>query len=153
PGSSEAGSRTGYFERVLVDRSGHRYEWSFDPRIGFGGSVVVGFASSILGIGGGIIHVPLLATVLGFPAHVATATSHAVLAVTAGIATVVHIVHGDYRAIWPLVVATAGGAVAGAPIGARLSTFVPGAVILRVLATALAFVGLRLILTALLSRG
>ena len=149
PGSSEAGSHTGYFERSLTDRSGHRYEWSFDPRIGFGGSILVGFASSVLGIGGGIIHVPLLATVLGFPAHVATATSHAVLAVTAGIATIVHIVHGDFRTTWPLVLAASGGAVAGAPIGAALSRYVRGAIILRILATALAFVGLRLLISAL----
>jgi len=145
PGRSDAGGYTGYFERRLTDRAGARYEWSFDPRIGFAGSVLVGFASSVLGIGGGIIHVPLLATVLGFPAHVATATSHAVLAVTAGLATVVHIMRGDFRTTWPLVVAAAGGAVAGAPIGARISTFVRGAVIMRILATALAFVGLRLL--------
>jgi hypothetical protein len=148
PGSSEDGSQTGHFERVLIDRSGRRYEWSFDPRIGFAGSVLVGFASSVFGIGGGIIHVPLLSTVLGFPAHVATATSHAVLAVTAGIATIVHIIHGDFRTTWPLVAAAAGGAVVGAPVGARLSTYVPGAIILRVLATALVFVGLRLLFTA-----
>jgi uncharacterized membrane protein YfcA len=146
PGTSEAGSRTGYFERILVDRSGQRYEWSFDPRVGFAGSVLVGFMSSVFGIGGGIIHVPLLSTVLGFPAHVATATSHAVLAVTAGIATVVHIIHGDFRTTWPLVLAACGGAMAGAPLGARLSRYVRGAVILRILATALAFVGLRLLL-------
>jgi uncharacterized membrane protein YfcA len=145
PGSSDAGGHTGYFQRVLVERGGRRYEWSFDPRIGFAGSTAVGFFSSLLGIGGGIIHVPLLATVLGFPAHVATATSHAVLAVTAGIATVVHILRGDYRATWPLVAAVAGGAAAGAPLGARLSAFVPGAVILRILAAALGFVGLRLL--------
>ncbi len=131
---------------MLIDRSGHRYDWSFDPRIGFAGSVLVGFASSVLGIGGGIIHVPLLATVLGFPAHVATATSHAVLAVTAGLATIVHIIHGDYRTTWPLVLAASGGAIAGAPIGARLSVYVRGAVILRILATALAFVGIRLLI-------
>jgi len=145
PGSSEEGGRTGYFERILVDRGGHRYEWSFDPRIGFAGSVLVGFASSVLGIGGGIIHVPLLATVLGFPAHVATATSHAVLAVTAGIATIVHITRGDFRTTWPLVLAAAGGAVVGAPVGARISALVRGAIILRILAVSLAFVGLRLL--------
>ena len=145
PGSSEEGGKTGYFARVLVDRSGRRYAWSFDPRIGFAGSVLVGFASSVLGIGGGIIHVPLLATVLGFPAHVATATSHAVLAVTAGLATIVHIVRGDYRTIWPLTLAAAGGAVLGAPLGARLSVYVRGAIILRILAAALAFVGVRLL--------
>jgi len=145
PGSSDEGANTGPFRRVMRDRSGHRYDWSFDPRIGFAGSMFVGFFSSVLGIGGGIIHVPLLATVLGFPAHVATATSHAVLAVTAAIATVVHLVRGDYRATWPLVLAAAGGAVGGAPVGARLSRVVPGAMILRILAVALALVGGRLI--------
>jgi uncharacterized membrane protein YfcA len=145
PGSSEDGARTGSFRRLLIDRSGRRYEWWFDPRLGFIGSTFVGFFSSVLGIGGGIIHVPLLATVLGFPAHVATATSHAVLAVTAAIATIVHLVRGDYRTTWPLVLATAGGAVAGAPIGALLSSRVPGATILRILAVALGLVGARLI--------
>jgi uncharacterized membrane protein YfcA len=145
PGSSDAGGVTGTFRRILYDRAGTRYEWAFDPRVGFAGSTVVGFLSSVLGIGGGIIHVPLLATVLGFPAHIATATSHAVLAVTAGVATIVHVAHGDYRSTWQLVLATAGGAVVGAPIGARLSTLVSGAVILRILAVALAFVGARLL--------
>ncbi len=145
PGSSDEGAMTGPMRRVLFDRSGHRYAWSFDPRIGFAGSTFVGFFSSVLGIGGGIIHVPLLATVLGFPAHVATATSHAVLAVTAAIATVVHLVRGDYRETWPLVLAAGGGAVAGAPVGALLSTRVPGAAILRILAVALALVGGRLL--------
>ena len=145
PGSAEAGARTGPFERILFDRSGHRYEWSFDPRIGFAGSMFVGFFSSVLGIGGGIIHVPLLATVLGFPAHVATATSHAVLAVTAAIATIVHLVRGDYRTTWPLVLAASAGATAGAPLGALLSARVSGSAILRILAVALALVGGRLL--------
>jgi uncharacterized membrane protein YfcA len=89
-----------------------------------------------------------LATVLGFPAHVATATSHAVLAVTAAIATVVHLARGDFRMTWPLVLATAGGAVAGAPVGALVSTRVRGAIILRILAVALGFVGARLLVAA-----
>ncbi len=145
PRRSDDGGVTGTFRRILYDRGGHRYEWSFDPRVGFIGSTFVGFFSSVLGIGGGIIHVPLLATVLGFPAHVATATSHAVLAVTAAIATIVHLVRGDYRTIWPLVLACAAGATAGAPVGALLSRHVPGAAILRILAVALGFVGLRLL--------
>jgi uncharacterized membrane protein YfcA len=40
-------------------------------------SVGVGVLSSLLGIGGGIIHVPAMVYLLGFPTHVATATSHA----------------------------------------------------------------------------
>ena len=145
PGSSDEGAHTGPFQRILVDRGGHRYAWSFDPRVGFAGSMLVGFFSSVLGIGGGIIHVPLLATVLGFPAHVATATSHAVLAVTAAIATVIHLVRGDYRDTWQLVLGCAAGAVAGAPVGALLSARVSGSAILRILAVALALVGGRLL--------
>ncbi len=145
PGSSEEGARTGPFERRLVDRAGHRYVWSFRPWVGFVGSIFIGALSSILGIGGGIIHVPLLATVLGFPAHVATATSHAVLAVTAGVATIVHVAHGDYRTTGPLVLSTATGAVVGSPVGARLSSPIPGSAILRVLAVGLGFVGVRLL--------
>ena len=52
---------------------------------------------------------------------------------------------GDFRATWPLVLAACTGAVAGAPLGARLAVHVRGAVILRILATALVFVGLRLL--------
>jgi uncharacterized membrane protein YfcA len=146
PSTSESGRFTGSLKRALIDRSGARYTWSFNPWLGFAGSVFVGFFSSVLGIGGGIIHVPLLATMLGFPAHIATATSHAVLAVTAAIATVVHIAHGDFRTTWPLALAGAVGAVAGAPLGARLSRFVPGAIILRILGTALTLVGLRMLI-------
>ena len=42
----------------------------------------VGFISSIFGIGGGVIHVPTMIYALAFPPHMATATSHFVLAVS-----------------------------------------------------------------------
>ena len=106
--------------------------------------MLVGFLSSLLGIGGGIAHVPFLVNVLGFPEHVATATSHAVLAVTSAVAVIVHIVHGDYRSDGPLVLVTCGGSMLGAPIGAYLSSRVSGRAIMRLLALALAFVGMRL---------
>lgn len=135
----------GHAHRMLVDKYGARYEWWFDMRLGIASAVAVGFLSNILGIGGGIVHVPVLVTMLDFPEHVATATSHAVLAVTSLAGTIIHLIHGDFRSDATLVIATAAGAVAGAPIGARLSRFVPGAVILRILAGALAAVGARLL--------
>src|SRR5579862_312073 len=60
-------------------------------------SVVVGFVSSFLGIGGGIIHVPLLVGVLGFPVHVATATSHYVLMFMSGAGALTHLAQGSYH--------------------------------------------------------
>ena len=61
-------------------------------------SLGIGFVSSFLGIGGGVIHVPVMSPVLGLPVHVATATSHFVLAVMSGAATLTHLAEGSYRA-------------------------------------------------------
>jgi len=72
----------GYLERRdLVDRAGQHYVYSVPLRRGAIYSLGVGFVSSFLGIGGGVIHVPLLVRALGFPTHLATATSHFVLAI------------------------------------------------------------------------
>lgn len=133
--------------RSLVDRDGTRYEWRFNVILGIVASAFVGFLSSILGIGGGIVHVPFMITGLGFPEHVATATSHAVLAVTAIVGTIVHICQGDFKGIWRLTLFTAVGALLGAPIGARLSRYLPGVIITRILAISLGSVGIRLIFT------
>jgi uncharacterized membrane protein YfcA len=70
--------------RELTDRYGTTYQYDVPLRRGIAYSSVVGFVSSFLGIGGGIIHVPLLVRALAFPTHLATATSHFVLAIIAG---------------------------------------------------------------------
>ncbi|HJF84114.1 MAG TPA: sulfite exporter TauE/SafE family protein, partial [Megamonas hypermegale] len=51
----------------------------------------VGFISSIFGIGGGVIHVPTMIYALAFPPHMATATSHFVLAVSSFFGVISHI--------------------------------------------------------------
>jgi uncharacterized membrane protein YfcA len=112
-------------------------------------SAVVGFLSSLLGIGGGIIHVPFMAQVLGFPTHIATATSHAVLAVMAGAGTITHLVQGAFNGILYRTLFLAVGVVLGAQVGARLSGRVRSAWLLRLLALALLLVGLRLLATPL----
>ena len=75
--SSRAGARQ------LVDASGGTHHYRVDVWKGVLVSLVVGVISSIFGIGGGIIHVPFLIVVLGLPVHVATATSHFVLSISA----------------------------------------------------------------------
>lgn len=133
--------------RRLVDRDGVAYEYSFDPSVGMALSAAVGFASSFLGIGGGIIHVPALVHLLNFPVHVATATSHLVLAITAGVATIQHAFDGSLAPGLSRLVFLAPGVVLGAQLGARLSDRVHGAWILRLLAVALLAVGARLVLS------
>jgi uncharacterized membrane protein YfcA len=131
--------------RRLVDAHGITYEYDFNWLLGMGISIIVGYVSSFLGIGGGIIHVPALTYLLNFPVHVATATSHFILAIMALTGTVVHILNGTFAHGVHRTVALAIGVVLGAQIGARLSEKLQGSWIIRSLAVALGLVGLRIL--------
>lgn len=134
--------------RHLVDAHGVQYEYSFNMYLGMGISVVVGYISSFLGIGGGIIHVPVLSYFLNFPVHIATATSHFILAIMALTGTTVHILTGTFAHGVHRTIVLAIGVVLGAQIGARLSEKMQGAWIIRSLAVALALVGVRILFVA-----
>jgi len=131
--------------RDFIDADGVRYQYAYNPVIGIVLSVFVGFVSSLLGVGGGFIHVPALSRLLNFPVHVATATSHFVLAVMALTGTIVHIVNGAFEHGVRRTAILAVGVLIGAQIGARLSNRIGGKSIIRGLALALVFVGLRLV--------
>lgn len=139
-------------ERTIVDRDGKHYHYHANVRLGAMFSVVVGFVSSFLGIGGGVVHVPLLVTVLGFPTHVATATSHFVLAWMALVATLTHVAAGTFHHAVGLrrAAALSVGVVFGAQLGAVLSQRLSGPVIQRLLAIGLLVLGLRLVLSVVL---
>ena len=133
-------------ERHLVDAEGVHYRYAFDLRIGVILSIFVGYLSSLLGVGGGFIHVPALSRLLNFPVHIATATSHFVLAIMALTGTLVHIAQGVFIHGVRRTAVLAIGVLVGAQAGARLSNRTGGKAIIRGLAVALAFVGIRLIL-------
>ena len=136
--------RWGRAMRDIVDAGGERYRYSVDLPLGIGISFAVGFVSSLLGIGGGPIHVPALVAVLGFPAHIAVATSTFTLGAMSLAGTGTHLLRGDLDGLLGQTALLAVGAIVGAQLGARLSARVRGVVIVRVLAAALAFVGVRL---------
>jgi uncharacterized membrane protein YfcA len=96
--------------------------------------------------------VPLLVTVLGFPTHVATATSHFVLAWMALVATLVHVLAGTFHHAVGLrrAAALSVGVVFGAQVGAILSQRLTGPVIQRMLAAGLLALGARLVLSVVL---
>jgi len=133
----------GHTERQFSDRAGTEYAYAFDMRLGLAVSAVVGFVSSLLGIGGGIVHVPALTQLLNFPVHVATATSHLILAATALVGTITHAAMGDLDEVWRMALLIGLGAVVGAQAGAKLSNRVHGVGIIRALAIALGLVGIR----------
>lgn len=141
---SAKGGGWGRVRRELVDARGTRYRYDVNVPLGVAMSFAVGFVSSLLGIGGGVIHVPTLVGVLGFPAHIATATSHFTLAIMATAGTATHVLTGDLQDLLLETALLGGGAIVGAQLGARLSARVHGHLIVRALAVSLAFVGVRL---------
>lgn len=151
PTAAPEGGGWGHVLRRLRDRGGVEYVYRVNLPLGVALSAGVGFVSSLLGIGGGVIHVPALVGLLRFPPHIATATSHFVLAIMATVGTGVHLAAGDLGGLVGQTVLLGIGAVAGAQLGARLSSRVHGVFIVRVLAVSLVFVGIRLAFQALFS--
>ncbi|MEO6397666.1 MAG: sulfite exporter TauE/SafE family protein [Tepidiformaceae bacterium] len=141
----------GVVRRRITDVHGNTFVYSFHLWKGVLISAFVGFISSLLGIGGGIIHVPVMATMLHFPVHIAAATSHFVLAFMAGEGTAVHFATGaltwDRSLAQALLIGV--GAIPGAQVGALLSHRLQGGVIIRALAAALVLVGVRLAVKAI----
>ena len=86
--------------------------------LGLCGSGAAGVISGMLGVGGGVIKVPMMYLVMGVPFKVATATSNFMIGVTAAASAFIYYARGDVR---PLITApTAVGVFLGAAVGARL---------------------------------
>jgi hypothetical protein len=124
-------------------------DFPFNARLGVLLSLGVGFIASMLGVGGGIMHVPALVSLLRFPVHVATATSHFVLVFTALAAVLTHAFDLKLGAqdMLQFVVPLAIGVIPGAQLGAMLAKKVKGPWILRALGIALVLVAARLLMT------
>jgi uncharacterized membrane protein YfcA len=82
--------------------------------VGLGAGFFAGIFSSLLGVGGGVIKVPVLHLVMGLPMKAAIATSAFMIAITTTVGALIYHYHGY---IYPFVVAPL---VIGIIIGARL---------------------------------
>ncbi len=133
--------------REVTDHAGTVHRYSYNLPLGMGIAFFVGTVSGLLGIGGGIIHVPALTQVLCFPVHIATATSHFMVAVTTLSAIVTHLVQGTFTGSLGVPAVLSVGAIIGAQFGARLSKRVSGTLIVRLLAVGLIVVALRLLIS------
>ena len=133
--------------RSFRDSSGAMVDYEFDLVLAVVLSFAVGILSSMLGIGGGIVHVPALIHLMGFPVHVATATSQFVLAFTA-LAGVAKYAAGGH-VVWPLAAGVGAGVILGAQLGARISHRMKGGRIIRLLALAIVVLSARLIWSAM----
>lgn len=142
--------KQGYRQHTLTDNKGITYTYSYNPLYGNLVSIVVGYISPLLGIGGGIIHVPAMVNWLKFPVHVATATSHFILAVMATVSVIVHAISGTYNneGTVQMILLLALGVVPGAQLGALLSHKIKSNVIIQSLAVCMILVGIRILVKA-----
>jgi uncharacterized membrane protein YfcA len=87
--------------------------------LGMAGASAAGLVSALLGIGGGIIKVPVMNLAMGVPFRVATATSNMMIGITAAASAIIYLIRGG---IDPYVAGpTAIGVFLGATVGSRLS--------------------------------
>jgi uncharacterized membrane protein YfcA len=86
--------------------------------VGLAASFVAGNISGLLGIGGGIVKVPIMSLLMGMPLKAAIATSNFMIGVTAATSAIIYYQHGYI--VPGIAVPTALGVLAGAQIGPRI---------------------------------
>ncbi len=98
-------------------------------RLGFGmfASIGAGLVSALLGVGGGIIKVPVMNVAMGVPLKVATATSNMMIGITATSSAVIYLLAGEIDPY--LAGPTALGVFVGASVGSRVAGQIDVAVI------------------------
>ncbi|EIP97667.1 putative permease [Opitutaceae bacterium TAV1] len=113
-----------YFDRAEGREISYRVSRS---KLGLVVSYVAGVVSGLLGIGGGVLKVPVMNLAMGLPIKVCTATSNFMIGVTAATSAAVYFMRGDIK---PFIAApVAVGVIIGAKIGARLLGRLKGNVI------------------------
>jgi uncharacterized membrane protein YfcA len=113
-----------YYDKVLKQEVGYRVT---RPMLGFAVSGLAGLASGLLGIGGGVLKVPVMNLFMGIPIKACTATSNFMIGVTAASGAAVYFMRGDVQ---PFVVApVAIGVLFGAKTGARVMNHIHGNVL------------------------
>ncbi|MFX1259726.1 MAG: sulfite exporter TauE/SafE family protein [Promethearchaeota archaeon] len=85
--------------------------------------MLAGFLANLIGIGGGVVMVPTLNIVLGYPIHNSTAISTSVIFFTSIFNTIVKAIFGKINYLVGIFVGI--GAVVGAIIGAKVSNKMP----------------------------
>ena len=86
------------------------------------GATGAGVVSALLGIGGGLIKVPLMNLAMGVPLRVATATSNMMIGITAAASALIYAIHGglDVYVAGPTAIGVFIGATAGSRLGHRV---------------------------------
>lgn len=106
---------TSFFDKAANAEVPYRV---FRTKLGLFVSWLAGMVSGLLGVGGGVLKVPVMVIGMGVPIKAATATSNFMIGITAATGAAVYFMRGD---VVPFIAApVAVGVILGAKIGARL---------------------------------
>uniref|UniRef100_UPI0006D28748 sulfite exporter TauE/SafE family protein n=1 Tax=Bacillus sp. JCM 19041 TaxID=1460637 RepID=UPI0006D28748 len=128
------------FMREGIDDLGKPYVYGFSITSAILVSIGVGFLSSLFGVGGGALMVPVMIVWFGFPAKIAAATAMLVVLFSAIVGTSAHFVAGHIH--WWYVLALLPGAWFGGRAGAWLNKRMDSKMLIIVMR--IVFIGLAL---------
>lgn len=109
----------------------------------FGLGLFGGVLSGLLGIGGGVVMVPLMVLVLGMAQHIAQGVSMLVIIPTALVA-IWHF-HKDKLVDYRMAALLAAGAVSGALISSNFVQYIPAADLKKLFGVFVIYTGIRMI--------
>jgi len=107
---------------------------------------VAGFLSGLLGIGGGVVKVPIMSLLFGIPIHNSVATSALMVAITTLTGSATHLIMGGVRydvGLWLVP-----SVVLGAHLGTRISVRLKSIILSRIFSILLALIAVRMIIGA-----
>ncbi len=130
-------------QRIIIDSQGNKYKYRVNEKLGLFFSGIIGFISPIIGIGGGVIHMPLMTKILNFPVHIAAATCHYILLLSLPFSLIPYIAMEAVQ--WSIAIPLGIGTLFGARIGSLLSIKYSGKVILGLLGCAVVLLAIRLL--------
>jgi uncharacterized protein len=130
--------------RSVESRPREERTFAHDPRVGVLAGLGVGFFSSLFGIGGGVVMIPLLLIAARMPPHVVTATSAFVITLTAPVGVITHALGGDVD--WAFTAPLVLGGIVGGSIGPVIAKRISSPALVTLLAIALVCAALGLAL-------
>lgn len=106
------------YKKSIMNESSFSFKSPWVKILFYSSTFVAGFISSLFGIGGGVVFVPLMIMIMGLTMYLAAPTSQFVLMITSLVGLTTHIILGNPQYV-PAVLLSV-GAFGGAQIGSRL---------------------------------
>jgi len=131
------------WRRRLIDSKGVVFEYSANMKPGIALSFLGGFASGLLGIGGGVVMVPVLSLAVGFPIHLAVAASMFIMIFTSISGAVTHLTLGNVQIEYAVYLIL--GVIAGTQLGAAIANRLKEKALTRIFGFVIILIGLRMI--------